>query len=428
MTGELPRVGLFGFLGSGNIGNDASMESVLSYLRTEYPDAFVDAMCMGPERLRSAYAIDAIPLSWARTYEQRVPRSLLAVLKVLGKLADAIRIARWVSRHDVVIVPGMGVLETTLPLHALGAPYAFFLLSASGRVFGTKVALVSVGANVIRQPLTRWLYSSAARLACYVSYRDAVSHDAMPVPNGSKDSGSIYPDLAFGLPVLTDDPGDPQTVGVGVMDFQGSNDDRDRADQIRASYLEQMKAFVLALVDSGKTVRLFIGDTAGDDNAVVDEIIAHLATERPELPAGQVVSEAITTFTDLMRSMAPAGAVAAIRYHNIICALLLDKPTIAIGYAAKHRALMAEMGLEEFYQPADGLDSVELIDQLAELGRRSTEVRAKIAEHNAERIDLLARQFTALSEVLFPGVARTGGSEARTRANPRQQDRAEATR
>ena len=29
-----PRVGLFGLLGSGNIGNDASMESILGYLRS----------------------------------------------------------------------------------------------------------------------------------------------------------------------------------------------------------------------------------------------------------------------------------------------------------------------------------------------------------------------------------------------------------
>ena len=39
-----PRVGLFGLLGSGNIGNDASMESVLGYLSTEHPDAIVDAL------------------------------------------------------------------------------------------------------------------------------------------------------------------------------------------------------------------------------------------------------------------------------------------------------------------------------------------------------------------------------------------------
>ena len=39
-----PRVGLFGLLGSGNIGNDASLESVLSYLRASHPDAIVDGV------------------------------------------------------------------------------------------------------------------------------------------------------------------------------------------------------------------------------------------------------------------------------------------------------------------------------------------------------------------------------------------------
>ena len=41
-----PRVGLFGLLGSGNIGNDASLDAVLGYLRSYHPDVVLDAMCM----------------------------------------------------------------------------------------------------------------------------------------------------------------------------------------------------------------------------------------------------------------------------------------------------------------------------------------------------------------------------------------------
>jgi polysaccharide pyruvyl transferase WcaK-like protein len=401
MSGRRPRIGLFGYLGSGNIGNDASMESVLGYLRAEHPDAIVDAMCMGPERLRRAYAIEAVHMSWARKYEHRVPGPLTAGLKVLGKFVDAGRTAWWVRRHDLVIVPGMGVLEATLPLHALGAPYAFFLLSFSGRIFGTKVALVSIGANVTKQPLTRWLFSAAARYASYVSYRDAVSRDAMPRRDETGERGLVYPDLAFGLQALTDEPGDPQTIGIGVMEFSGSNDDRQRADQIRASYFEQMKAFVVALVDSGRAVRLFVGDTTGNDDAVAAEILAHLRSERPDLPAGRAVAEQVVTFDDLMRSMAPAGAVAATRYHNLICALLLGKPTISLGYAAKHQALMAETGLAEFCQPAADLDAGALLDQLEELQKRSAELRLMIAERNAERASRVAEQFKALSGLLF---------------------------
>ena len=47
------------------------------------------------------------------------------------------------------------------------------------RLFGRKVALVSVGANDIRQPLARRLVTAAARLAYYRSFRDTFSRDAM---------------------------------------------------------------------------------------------------------------------------------------------------------------------------------------------------------------------------------------------------------
>jgi polysaccharide pyruvyl transferase WcaK-like protein len=277
--------------------------------------------------------------------------------------------------------------------------------------------------------MTRWFYSAAARLASYVSYRDRVSRDAMLKPEQADGQSLVYPDLAFGLPPLTDEPGDPLTIGIGVMDFAGSNDDRERAGQIRASYLDQMKAFVVALVDSGRKVRLFVGDTTGHDDAVAGEILTYLRSVRPDLPAGHAIAEQVVTFDDLMRAMAPAGAVAATRYHNLICALLLCKPTISLGYAAKHRALMAETGLAEFCQPADNLQASALIDQLAELQSRSAEVRSLIAERNAERAERVAEQFTALSALLFPPSRGTGTAhELGLVPHPLTADRAETRR
>ena len=169
-----PRVGLFGLLGSGNSGNDASMETVLAYLRDAHPDAVVDAMCGGPERVRGKYGIDAVPMFWYQKFEQQKTGVTAGVLKVLGKGMDTVRTMSWVRRHDAVIVPGAGALETTLPQRAWGFPYALFLLSLSGKLSGTKVALVSVGADVINKRVTRWLSNSTARLASYRSYRDSL--------------------------------------------------------------------------------------------------------------------------------------------------------------------------------------------------------------------------------------------------------------
>ena len=121
--------------------------------------------------VKDRYGVRAIPLRWLPPDEGQGPGRAVA-RKSLVKVVDTVRIASWVRRHDVVIVPGMGVLETTLPLRPWQGPYNMFVLCAAGRIFGTKVALVSVGANVARERLTRWLFGAAGRLAFYRSYRD----------------------------------------------------------------------------------------------------------------------------------------------------------------------------------------------------------------------------------------------------------------
>ena len=205
-----PGVGLFGLLGQGNLGNDGSMAAVLAYLRRTHPDVAVDSLCTQPEVIREQYGIPAAQLRWYRADSQRASgiNSIVArsIALALGVGIDAYRIASWVARHDAVIVPGMGVLETTVPMRPWKTPYWIFLLCAAGRLFNTKVALVSVGANVTDHRLTRLLITSGARLAHYRSYRDALSRDAMAAMGVDTSSDSVYPDVAFALPV-------PQNIG-----------------------------------------------------------------------------------------------------------------------------------------------------------------------------------------------------------------------
>ena len=399
--GDRPRVGLFGLLGSGNIGNDASMESVLRYLRTDHPDAIVDAMCMGSDQVRARYHIDAVPLLWYQQYNQRVPGAAASALKMIGKGVDAFRTVSWVRRHDVVIVPGMGVLEASLPLRPWGVPYAMFLLCASGRLFRTKVALVSVGANIINQRATRWLFNSAARLAYYRSYRDDQSRDAMRQRGLDTSRDRVYPDLVFGIPAPPYAPGDSDTVGIGVMAYYGNNDDRKQADQIYASYIENVETFIRWLLDNGRKVRLFSGDAV--DEGAVSQILTDLRSYRPDLEPSWIVAESATTFEELTQAMAPVGTVVATRFHNVMCALKLGKPTISIGYAKKNVALMANMGLSEFCQNADSLDVEKLREQFIKLESNAAQLRLAIAERNAENARLLADQFTTMSALLFPG-------------------------
>jgi polysaccharide pyruvyl transferase WcaK-like protein len=397
-----PRVGLFGILGAGNIGNDASMESALRYLRTKHPDATVDALCSGPEQVKARYGIEAIPMSWSPARGERASGVTTLALKALGKAVDVVRTASWVRKHDVVIVPGMGVLDASLPLRPWGFPYALFLLSASGRLCGTKVAMVSVGADIIHQRATRWLINTAARLAFYRSFRDAFSRDAMRQSGLDVTRDPVYPDLVFGLPVPPYDPGDPHTVAVGVMAYYGSNDDRRDADAIYASYVANVTSFVCWLTDNGRMVRLVIGDANGSDDGAAEEILSSLRAQRPDLEPGRVVAEPVTSLADVMREMAQAGTVVATRYHNVLCALRLSKPTISLGYSAKHQALMADMGVPEFCQPAHPLDADLLIKRFTELEDQSVRVRRVLEERNLASEQHLDKQFAAISSLLFP--------------------------
>src|SRR5262249_12431529 len=157
------------------------------------------------------------------------------------------------------------------------------------------------------------------------------------------------------------------------------------------------KIFVRWLVDSGHKVRLFVGDTNGSDDRVVQEIVTDIRVHRPDLEPDRLVAEPVYTYEDLMRAIVPVGIVVAARYHGVLCALKLSKPTISIGYGAKHNSLMADMGLSEFCQSIRALDVAKLIEKFKELEGRSELLRQTIKERNMAKAQLLDDQFKELS-------------------------------
>ncbi|GAB3583536.1 polysaccharide pyruvyl transferase family protein [Amycolatopsis endophytica] len=387
----MTRIGFFGILGSGNLGNDGSLDAVIRWVRERYPDAQLGFLAMGPERLTARYGAPATHLQWYEPHAGDATGLRAAGLKVLGKLLDPFRTWAWVRKYDVVIVPGMGVLEATLPLRPWALPYSLLLLGATARLTGTKVALVSVGSDVVRKRATRWVITRAARLAHYRSYRDEHSREAMRRMGVDVGADEVFPDLAFGL---ADPESRPATgaVGVGVMAFHGGNDDRARADEINRAYLAAVKRFVRLLADEGRPVRLFTGDVADDE--VITEILA-------AVPGADIVAEPLTSLDDLMRQMAAVDVVVATRYHNVLCALKTAKPTLSLGYARKNDVLMETMGLGGFCQSAREPDFGRLIEQFRELEDRREELIAVLKERNRVIRERLERQFATLSETVI---------------------------
>ena len=88
----------------------------------------------------------------------------------------------------------------------------------------------------------------------------------------------------------------------------------------------------------------------------------------PGLPDDAVLVRDVATFTQLTDEMMRAEVVIASRFHNLICALRLARPTVSVGYAEKNRHLMQALGLGDYCQDIEHLDANELVAQVRAAG------------------------------------------------------------
>jgi polysaccharide pyruvyl transferase WcaK-like protein len=283
-------------------------------------------------------------------------------------------------------------------------PYSLLKWCLAARLLGARIAFVSIGAGPINHPVSRWLMRSAARLASYRSYRDAISKDYMAGIGLDVSEDPIYPDVAFKLPRPegADREGpesEPPVVGVGLMSYSGWYNFSDGGADIYATYIEKITRFVLWLLDRGNRVRILRGETS--DQRAIEDVLRAVLTARPGLPAGRIIAEPSASLHDLMRQIVQTDIVVATRFHNVVCALKLDRPTLSLGYARKNDVLLESFGLGAFCQHVETFDCDLLIDQFQALEARRKHYRSVIEETNARYAALLARQDQGLASKLL---------------------------
>jgi polysaccharide pyruvyl transferase WcaK-like protein len=398
MRTEPKRVGLFGLFGVGNFGNDGSLEAALLFLRRVAPQERPLCICGDPEVVRRTYGLDAIPIYYRprpSSGKQGWPR----LRKAANKVVLWLHVIQHLRRIRVLIVPGTGILDD-FGAWPLSWPLDLASWLVLARVMGVKVVCASIGAGPIRHPVSRSLMKAAARAAHYRSYRDALSKAFMASIEFDTRHDPIYPDIAFRLPAPASRRPDPGaggrlTVGVGVMAYYGWRNDGGDGDAVYATYIEKMTHFLVWLLDRGHLVRLMMGDEA--DRRAIDDLMRTVIVRRPGGAAESVAFAPAHTLHDVMQQMADTDIVVATRYHNVVCALRIGKPTLSIGYAEKNDALLAEMGLAEYGQSIEELDvarlktqTLRLISERAALEDRVRRAGARFERRLREQEDNLA--------------------------------------
>jgi len=378
------RIGLFGQFGSGNTGNDGSLEAMIGILQSRIPDVELRSICANPRAVADRYCIEA---SWhGRLVLQNsllrklsrllgdVPRNVLTVFQMIRTLKSV----RW------LIIPGTGILDDFQDT-ASGWPFVVFRWCLVARLLRVKIAFVSIGAGPLHHPLSRWFARSSMKWASYRSYRDEFTKNFLGSIGVEVKDDFVFPDIAFNLPRLTMcqiDGKAPTTVGVGVMNYRGWSKTDPNADLIYRTYQEKLSQFIISLIERGFRVRLLTGDIG--DQVAVSEMVQKIrgAVCNDDIDISAVLFEETTDLHQLMQQIDKTDIVVASRYHNIVCALKMGRPLISIGYNAKNDYLMAEFNQLPFCQHIESLDLDQLQGQFESLVQKYDSIKSAIKAAN----------------------------------------------
>jgi polysaccharide pyruvyl transferase WcaK-like protein len=403
------KIALFGTFGTGNLGNECTLQAMLFNIRRRLPNAQVSCVCSNPEETASTYGIRALAIREMplRGTNNRAWRLLRKVF--LGIPVDLYRwfsVIKGLIGNQMLIMTGTGMLSDS-GIHPLGLHYDILRWSVIAKLCRCKLLFVSVGAGPIRHTLSRSFVKAALRLANYRSYRDGFSKEYLKSIGFDSDDDAVYPDLAFSLPegMLPDNQEDGDkhaAVGVGLITHHVQCSLSDDVEQAYREYTKKMATFIGWLVEHNRTVRLLTGDVVYDSR-VRRDVRTLLEQSGLTYKKSNIIDETARSFEGLLSQLATTKIVVASRFHSLLLALMLGKPALAISFHEKDDSLMTAIGLQEFCQDIANLDVSRLKEQFVALeedaDRLGQKIRLKTKGYRRE----LDRQYSCIFDEIGSG-------------------------
>jgi polysaccharide pyruvyl transferase WcaK-like protein len=406
------KIAFFGHFDSTNFGNESTLQAILYNLRRFQPTVKVTCISTGPEATIATHHIEAIPIAERFITSWTPQNPLMIVLRrvCVGLPTEAYQWVKGLIRlggTDMLIVPGTGLLTDADGLFNWG-PYGLFKWSLIAKVCRCKLLLVSVGAGPIYGTLGRWLVRSILSLADFRSYRDTSTKEYLKGIGCRTDNDLVYPDLAFSLPEAVIPQPEPKktrrsVVGVGVMVYAGKYSVATPSDTTYPAYLETLVTFVKWLLAHEFDVRLLSGDLP--DMRARQEFMGLLKEQLSVGDEGHIIDEPICSVDGLLSQIVATDIVVATRFHNVLLALLCDKPVISISFHNKCESLMSAMGLSEYCLDIDDLKADRLIGKFCDLASNSDiikpSIRAKATEFREaldEQYKFIFRRYVGMSD------------------------------
>jgi polysaccharide pyruvyl transferase WcaK-like protein len=398
------KIAFFGWFGQGNLGNDITLQAILRHLRSLAPDDQFSCISDRLNAVAATYDISPLP---SRTFTIKalahcgslVTRASILLTDIGGELRQWLYSVKVLRTADALIVPGTGLLTDAYTLLYWG-PYDMFRWSVAAKLCRCKLLFVSVGAGPIYGRGGRFFVKTALSLADYRSYRDESTRQQLEGIGFRAHKDPVYPDLAFSLPrslipLGHGGGGRRRVVGLGLMVYAGKYGVESPAGALNRVYLGTLAEFAKWLLAHDYDVRLLIGDLT--DTQVTQEFKALLKDRSVFYDDDRISDAPIVSVEDLLEQLAATDLVVATRFHNVVLALLLAKPVIAVSFHHKCASLMSQMGLSEYCQDINQLTLSGLIAQFSKLDQNADAVKQVISERVGACRDMLDEQYAIIA-------------------------------
>ncbi len=401
------KICLFGHFGAGNFGNESTLQALLYHLRRLMPDAELRCICTAPEIVAADYKIDALPISGVvvKPWKVRNPLARLARKIFVGLPSELYRWLKGIATlqdTDMLIVVGTGLLTDAFSIGGWG-PYSTFKWSMIAKLCDCQLVFVSVGAGPLRSTAGRFFVKSALSLANFRSYRDEATRKYLKDMGLRCDQDPVYPDLAFSLPTTSIAHSSPRKsgrpmVGLGLMVHGGMYGIEKTTSEDYAAYMRTLVDFVKWLLNRGYDIRLLIGDRS--DISAVYEFKSLLSQQVDLCKQERVLAEPIESASDLLSQLATTDFVVATRFHNVLLALFLNKPSIAISFHHKCSSLMSRMDLSEYCIDIKRLNGDNLIEKFLNMEKNAANLTQMIKSKGEACRVALDEQYRQIIEAL----------------------------
>jgi len=346
---------LAGYYGSGNLGDEAILQALLSQLRKKYPDAVITVLSQDAEGTSNAYNVASI-----RKY---------SLFQILISIRNC----------DAFILGGGGLLQDVTSARSL-CYYSVLLFLA--KFFGKKTILLGQGIGPVRN---RWILKRALKGIDLVTVRDEMSLKELMVISAKPRKLVKTADLSFLL-------GAPdREKGRKILDTDGIKRCKPRLialalrPSIKSRYIENFKAIASAcdnLIKEKDCQVVFLTFKYPDDLQIASHVMGLM-----KYPAHVLLRRCAPM--EMLDVVSACDGLIGMRLHSLIFASMAQIPSLGLSYDPKVESFQRSIGAQCL-----SFDAADEGTLTREFGKFADEL--KKATLSAEQLEIKARENIAL--------------------------------